>query len=118
MLMERQDFGKSLSILLRTNLSILNANSYTDPDSQRIVNTVPQQLIQWESVDGLPNRGAIRFYNRGDSASIVKLSVAYKIPGILGKLMDDLFLGRIVESTLQADMERFRNYAVQAVQKS
>ena len=84
----------------------------------RIVNTVPQQIIQWESVDGLPNRGAIRFYNRGHSASIVKLSVAYKIPGILGKLMDDLFLGRIVESTLQADMERFRNYAVQAVQKS
>ena len=40
MLMERQDFGKSLSILLRTNLSILNANSYTDPDSQRNDNTL------------------------------------------------------------------------------
>lgn len=82
----------------------------------KIVNIVPQQIIQWESVDGLPNRGAIRFYNRGQNKSIVKLSVAYNIPGILGKIMDGLFLGKIVESTIQADMERFRNYAIQAVQ--
>jgi uncharacterized membrane protein len=26
--------------------------------------------------------------------------------------MDNLFLGRIVESTLQADLERFRDYAM------
>ncbi|VEP16602.1 Polyketide cyclase / dehydrase family protein [Hyella patelloides LEGE 07179] len=77
----------------------------------RIVNLVPEQIIQWESVDGLPNKGAIRFYGRHNS-SIVKLSVAYSIPGILGKIMDNLFLGRIVESTIQADMERFREYAL------
>jgi uncharacterized membrane protein len=79
----------------------------------RIVKIVPQQLIQWESVDGLPNRGAIRFYDRGTS-SIVKLTVSYAIPGIIGKLMDNLFLGRIVESTIQADLERFKQYALQA----
>lgn len=78
----------------------------------RIVNLVPEKIIQWESVDGLPNRGAIRFYDRKDK-SIVKLSVAYAIPGMLGKVMDDLFLGKIVESTIQADMERFREYALQ-----
>jgi uncharacterized membrane protein len=77
----------------------------------RILKLVNHQLIQWESVDGLPNRGAIRFYDRGDR-SVVKLTVAYAIPGFLGKLMDDLFLGRIVESTLRADMERFREYAL------
>ena len=79
----------------------------------RIVKIVPQQIIQWESVDGLPNRGAIRFYNRGTS-SIVKLTVSYAIPGIIGKLMDNLFLGRVVESTIQADLERFKQYALQA----
>lgn len=79
----------------------------------RILKVVPQQLIQWQSVDGLPNRGAIRFYDRKGS-SVVKLTVAYAIPGILGQLMDRLFLGRIVESTLYADMERFRNYALQS----
>lgn len=78
----------------------------------RIVRIVPHQLIQWESVDGLPNRGAIRFYDRGPS-SIVKLTVSYAIPGWLGKLMDNLFLGRVVESTIQADLERFREYALQ-----
>ena len=77
----------------------------------RITNLVPHQIIQWESVDGLPNRGAVRFYDRHGS-SIVKLTVAYGIPGILGKLMDNLFLGNIVESTIQADLERFKNYAL------
>lgn len=78
----------------------------------RILKIVPQQLIQWESVDGLPNRGAIRFYDRGQQ-SIVKLTIAYAIPGILGKLMDSLFLGRAVEATLKADLERFRQYALE-----
>jgi uncharacterized membrane protein len=77
----------------------------------RILKVIPHQIIQWESVDGLPNRGAIRFYDRGKS-SIVKLTVGYGIPGFIGKLMDNLFLGRIVESTLQADMNRFRDYAM------
>ena len=77
----------------------------------RIVNLVPENIIQWESVDGLPNKGAIRFYDR-KGKSIVKLSVAYAIPGVLGKVMDDLFLGNIVESTIQEDMERFREYAL------
>ncbi|EFA70445.1 hypothetical protein CEP10_00090 [Cylindrospermopsis raciborskii S07] len=78
----------------------------------RILRITSQQIIQWESVDGLPNQGAIRFYDRHQEGSIVKMTVAYAIPGILGKLMDNLFLGRVVESTLQADLERFKQYAV------
>jgi uncharacterized membrane protein len=77
----------------------------------KILKEVPNQIIQWESVDGLPNRGAIRFYDRKAEGSIVKLTVGYKVPGILG-WMDNLFLGQIVESTLQADMNRFREYAI------
>jgi uncharacterized membrane protein len=79
----------------------------------RILKVVPEQIIQWESVDGLPNRGAVRFYDR-HGKSIVKLTVAYGIPGILGQVMDNLFLGRVVESTIQADLERFRTYATDA----
>ncbi|MBW4625500.1 MAG: SRPBCC family protein [Brasilonema octagenarum HA4186-MV1] len=79
----------------------------------RILKVVPKQIIQWESVDGLPNRGAVRFYDR-HSSSIVKLTIAYAIPGIIGKIMDNLFLGRAVESTLKNDMEKFREYALQA----
>jgi uncharacterized membrane protein len=79
----------------------------------RILKITPYQVIEWESVDGLPNRGAIRFYDRGES-SVVKLTVAYAIPGWLGRLMDGLFLGRVVESTIQADLERFKEYALKA----
>jgi uncharacterized membrane protein len=75
----------------------------------RITKVMQNQIIQWESVDGLPNRGAIRFYDRGAAGS-----VAYAIPGFLGKLLDNLFIGRVVESTLREDLERFRVYAVQA----
>ena len=78
----------------------------------RILKMVLHQIIEWQSVDGLPNRGAIRFYDR-QTSSIVKLTVAYAIPGILGKIMDNLFLGRAVESSLQSSLERFRDYAIQ-----
>ena len=76
----------------------------------RMSRIVDRQLIQWESVDGLPNRGGIRFYDRHDH-SVVRLTVSYSIPGILGPLVDSLFLGDLVESTLQADLDRFRDYA-------
>ncbi|NER84240.1 MAG: hypothetical protein F6K42_32840 [Leptolyngbya sp. SIO1D8] len=82
----------------------------------RITKLVEHQLIQWESIDGLPNRGGIRFYDHKGS-STVKLTVAYSIPSFLGKLMDNLFLGRIVESTIQADLNRFRDYALAAKQQ-
>ncbi len=73
---------------------------------------VKHQHIGWQSVEGLPNRGALRFYDRKGS-TIVKLSVAYKIPGILGKILDGLFVGKVVESTIQADLERFKAYALE-----
>ena len=77
----------------------------------RMIKVVKEQIIQWESVDGLPNQGAIRFYDRHGS-SIVKMTVSYAIPGIIGKIMDNLFLGRVVESTIEADLERFKEYAL------
>ena len=79
----------------------------------RILKETPNQIIQWESVDGLPNRGAIRFYDRKQDTSVVKLTVAYKIPGVVGEFMDNLFLGNGVESNLRSDLQRFREYAIQ-----
>jgi len=78
----------------------------------RIHQLVPHQIIQWESVDGLPNRGAVRFYDRRAEGSIVRLTIAYAIPGFLGQLVDNLFLGDAVERTIRNDLERFRAYAL------
>ena len=80
----------------------------------KITNLVPHQIIQWEAIDGLPNRGAIRFYGK-EGQSTVKLTVSYAVPGII-KWMDGLFLGRLVEATLQEDLNRFRDYAMAAKQ--
>jgi uncharacterized membrane protein len=77
----------------------------------RILQQIPYQMIQWESVDGLPNRGAIRFYDRKGS-SIVKLTIAYAVPGFLAMLMNNDFVRNTVDSTLQADMNRFKEYAL------
>lgn len=77
----------------------------------RIVQVVPRQIIEWQSVDGLPNKGAIRFYERTDSSCVVKMTFAYAVPGIIGKLMDNL-IGDVVKSTVMADLERFKEYAI------
>ena len=78
----------------------------------RIVNVVPQQIIQWESVDGLPNKGAIRFYGRKDGSSTVKMTIAYALPAILARMMmSNSFVDRVVTSTLQADLDRFKTLA-------
>ena len=95
------------------SVTVLDDNPELSRWLSRILKQIPHQIIQWESVDGLPNRGAIRFYDRHGS-SIVKLTVSYAIPGILGQVMDNLFLGGIVESTIQKDLERFRDYAIES----
>lgn len=82
----------------------------------RIVQVVPYQIIEWQSVDGLPNKGAIRFYDRKDK-SIVKMTFAYAVPGIIGRLLDNL-VGDIVESTVMADLERFKDYAIKVQAES
>ena len=82
----------------------------------RITKLTTNQIIQWESVDGLPNRGAIRFYDQKEN-SIVKLTVSYAIPGFLALLMDNSFIRKAVESSLQADLDRFKIYALDAKSK-
>lgn len=90
----------------------LKASGFEFSWRSRIVKLVTNQIIQWESVDGLPNRGAIRFYDR-KSSSIVKLTIAYGVPDFLAPLLGNLPIGKVVESNLQADLERFREYAIQ-----
>jgi uncharacterized membrane protein len=75
----------------------------------KITDLVEHQIIAWEAIDGLPNKGAIRFYDRKGS-STVKLTVSYAVPAII-RWMDNLFLGRFVDATLQSDLNRFRDYA-------
>lgn len=75
----------------------------------RISHRVEAQQLHWESVGGLPTRGAVRFYPQGDALTIVRLTVSYELPGILAPLMEPTILGGIVTRELQANLDRFRD---------
>ena len=75
----------------------------------RITERVEAQQLHWESVGGLPTKGAVRFYPQGGESTAVKLSVSYELPGVLAPLMDASILGGIVTKELQANLDRFRD---------
>jgi uncharacterized membrane protein len=75
----------------------------------RITQRVEAQQLHWESVGGLPTRGAVRFYPQGPQCTAVKLSVSYELPGVLAPLMEPSILGGIVTKELQSNLDRFRD---------
>ena len=75
----------------------------------RITQRVEAQQLHWESVGGLPTKGAVRFYPQALECTAVKLSVSYELPGVLAPLMEPSILGGIVTKELQANLDRFRD---------
>ena len=75
----------------------------------KITSRVEAQQLHWESVGGLPTKGAVRFYPEGAGSTAVKLTVSYELPGVLAPLMEPSILGGIVTTALQANLDRFRD---------
>lgn len=78
------------------------------------------QKIHWRSVPGsgslgggleIQNQGQIRFQRKSDGSCAVKLTISYEVPGALAPFAN--LLTPVVEGILQADMVRFRDYAVE-----
>ncbi|KAL6219609.1 hypothetical protein ACLB2K_007368 [Fragaria x ananassa] len=67
------------------------------------------QKIHWRSLEGLPNRGAVRFYPKGPSSCIVELTVSYEVPAILAPVASAL--QPFTESLLARGLERFATFA-------
>jgi uncharacterized membrane protein len=74
----------------------------------RITRRVEAQQLHWESVGGLPTKGAVRFYSEGPERTAVKLSVSYELPAVLAPLMEPTIMGGIVTRELQANLDRFK----------
>ena len=74
----------------------------------RITQRVEAQQLHWQSVGGLPTKGAVRFYPESDERTAVKLTVSYELPGVLAPLMDPKILGGLVSKELQANLDRFQ----------
>ncbi|XP_062084288.1 uncharacterized protein LOC133790614 [Humulus lupulus] len=69
---------------------------------------IPNQKIHWRSMEGLPNRGAVRFFPKGPSSCIVELTVSYEVPQILSPVASAL--QPFLESLLQRGLERFATF--------
>jgi len=74
----------------------------------RTTRKVERQQLHWESVAGLPTKGAVRFYGTSPNSTTVKLSIGYALPVILAPLMKASLLRGVVDKELQANLERFK----------
>ena len=74
----------------------------------RTTRKVERQQLHWESVAGLPTKGAVRFYGTSPNATTVKLSIGYALPMMLAPLMKASLLRGAVDKELQANLERFK----------
>lgn len=67
------------------------------------------QKIHWRSVDGLPNRGVVRFYPRCSTSVGVQLTIYFEVPDVLAGAAT--LLSPLVTSILKADLDRFATFA-------
>ena len=91
-----------------TNLT-LAAQGFRFSWKARITQRVEAQQLHWQSVGGLPTKGAVRFYPEATDRTVVKLTVSYELPGVLAPLMEPSILGGIVVKELQSNLDRFRD---------
>lgn len=82
----------------------------------RNLQPIQNQKIHWRSLDGLANRGAVRFYPRGPTSCGVELTISYEVPEILSGVASGL--SPVVENILQRDLERFASFAKKYQSKS
>ncbi|KAF8387623.1 hypothetical protein HHK36_026276 [Tetracentron sinense] len=75
----------------------------------RNMQPIPNQKIHWRSLEGLPNRGAVRFFPKGPTSCIVELTVSYEVPQILSPVASAL--QPFLEGLLLRGLERFAKYA-------
>ncbi|KAG2260571.1 hypothetical protein Bca52824_079865 [Brassica carinata] len=75
----------------------------------RNLQPVPNQKIHWRSVEGLPNKGSVRFFPKGPSSCIVQLTVSYEVSALLTPVASGL--RPYFESLLRGGLERFATLA-------
>ncbi|KAL5792011.1 hypothetical protein ACOSP7_000605 [Xanthoceras sorbifolium] len=74
----------------------------------RNLQPIPNQKIHWRSMDGLPNRGAVRFFPKGPSSCVIELTVSYEVPQLLVPVASAL--QPFLESLLRRGLERFASF--------
>ncbi|WMV10551.1 hypothetical protein MTR67_003936 [Solanum verrucosum] len=75
----------------------------------RNMQPTPNQKIHWRSLEGLPNRGAVRFFPKGPSSCIIELTFSYEVPQLLVPVASAL--KPFTENLLTQGLERFATFA-------
>ncbi|XP_039008655.1 uncharacterized protein LOC120136762 isoform X1 [Hibiscus syriacus] len=70
---------------------------------------IPNQKIHWTSLEGLGNRGSVRFYPKGPSSCLIDLSISYEVPQLLIPVAS--LLQPFMENLLKQGMDRFAKFA-------
>lgn len=70
---------------------------------------VPNQKIHWRSMEGLANKGAVRFFPTGPSSCRVELTTSYEVPSILIPFASAL--KPFTEGMLYRGLEKFASVA-------
>ncbi|WVZ71327.1 hypothetical protein U9M48_019921 [Paspalum notatum var. saurae] len=75
----------------------------------RNMTPIKNQKIHWRSLEGLPNRGAVRFFPKSSSSCRIQLTVAYEVPEILAPVASAL--KPFLEGLLLKGLESFATFA-------
>lgn len=83
----------------------------------RIEQAIPGQLIRWQSVSGLRNRGQAEFFP-SDRGCRLRLTLAFALPGgLVGKALEKIGLDRWLEENLVDSLNRFQTQIEAEVQR-
>lgn len=105
-------------MIIRCSNSVFSPPSISNYNLDHIGNTkvVRGQIIAWKSENGLTNRGRVVFEDKSDRGgsprSSITLAIEFDVPGPVARIIDNDFIGRFVEDTLLADLQRFRKVAL------
>jgi uncharacterized membrane protein len=78
--------------------------------TSHITQYIPNKLIAWESVSGLPNRGCAEFFPTEEHGCRLRLSVAFELPGgIVGSFLETIGIDRWLEANLVETLNRFQS---------
>mmetsp|Transcript_5902 Transcript_5902/g.10605 ORF Transcript_5902/g.10605 Transcript_5902/m.10605 type:complete len:225 (+) Transcript_5902:259-933(+) len=85
----------------------------------RNVDVKKDELIAWESLDGLKNRGQVKFETSSDGKDHTKITmqVSFDMPSWIAAALRNDVVDSIVQSTLKKDLERFREIALRKLRK-
>ena len=75
----------------------------------QITQRIPEKLIAWESISGLPNRGCAEFFPTEQGCRL-RFTVAFELPGgIIRTFLETVGIDKWLQANLVESLSRFRS---------